>query len=158
MNTDHLNFISNNVKGLQGGVKRIIFFEYLKSKISYNGLVFLQETHSCSGDEKQWADEFKGKLFFSHGKTNSCGVAIGYYGVKPFTLISQFTDKNGRIVVVEVNLDDDVFVLINIYNSNTETEQLLTLFDLNQILENVSDLRNKKVIISGDFNFHFDSI
>ena len=39
-------------------------------------MFFLQETHSSLADEKKWADEF----FFSHAKTNSCGVAIGYIG------------------------------------------------------------------------------
>ena len=40
----------------------------------------MQEIHSSLADEKKWADELKGRIFFSHGKTNSCGVAIGYIG------------------------------------------------------------------------------
>ena len=33
-------------------------------------LFFLQETHSSVEDEKQWSDNFKGKIFYSHGATN----------------------------------------------------------------------------------------
>ena len=79
---------------MQGGTERIKMFEYLKNKVLSSGIIFLQETHSCTGDEKQWSDEFKGHLYFSHGKTNSCGVAIGYCGSKSFKLLNKFTDKN----------------------------------------------------------------
>ena len=40
----------------------------------------MQETHSSLAHEKKWADELKEPIFFSHGKTNSCEVAIGYIG------------------------------------------------------------------------------
>ena len=38
--------------------------------MSYNGVLFLQETHSFSKALIKWKDEFKEELFFSHGKTN----------------------------------------------------------------------------------------
>ena len=62
------------------------------------------------------------------------------------------------------------FVLINIYNCYTESQQLLTLTELHKILQkrrryselhkilqNVNDIGNKNIIIGGDFNFHFNS-
>ena len=36
--------------------------------------------HSSVEMEKQWSDDFQGQLYFSHGKTNSCGVLTGFYG------------------------------------------------------------------------------
>ena len=42
--------------------------------------MFLQETNLSLADEKKWTDELKGPIFFSHGKTNSCEVAIGHIG------------------------------------------------------------------------------
>ena len=86
MNSDGLKFISNNVKGIQKSVKRIKIVEYSKNSISSNGFIFLQETHSSVADEKRWCDKLNGNLYFSHGKTNSCGVAIGYVGSKSFVL------------------------------------------------------------------------
>ena len=53
-----LQFISNNVKGLQSSLKRIKVFEYQKNNLGSNGFLFLQETHSSLADEKKWADEF----------------------------------------------------------------------------------------------------
>ena len=157
MNRNNLNFVSNNVKGLQGRAKRIKLFEYLKNCISSNGFVFLQETHSSLNVEKKWADQFKGQLLFSHGKTNSCGVAIGYVGNKPCSLISQIKDNHERLLVLEVKIDSEILILINIYNANTESEQLSTLTQLNDMLINVKNINNKNIILGGDFNIHFDS-
>ena len=95
--------------------------------------------------------------FCFYGKTNSCCVAIGYVGSKSFVLTNQTTDKNGRLLLIEVIVDNVKFVLINIYNCNTESQQLLTLTKLHKILQNVDDIGNKNIIIGGDFNFHFNS-
>ena len=100
---------------------------------------------------------FQESVIFSHGKTNSCGVAIGYLGNKPFSLISQSKDNNGRLLVLEVEIDSEIIVLINVYNANTESEQLSTLSQLNDMLGNVMDIKNKNIILGGDFNLHFDS-
>ena len=59
-----LHFISNNVKGLQNSLKRIKIFEYLKTNLGSNGFLLLQETHSSLADEKKWADELEGPIFF----------------------------------------------------------------------------------------------
>ena len=45
------------------------------------------------------------------------------------------SDKSGRILLVEATIDDTVFVLINIYNANTEFEQLESLSDLVSIID-----------------------
>ena len=137
---NNLSFISNNVKGLQAISKQIKIFEYLKNCVTSNGVIFLQETHSSVKDEKLWNDEFEGQLFFSHGKTNSCGVAIGFVGTKALNILNITRDNLGRILVTEVKIDDSVFVLINIYNANTESEQLHTLNDLVNILETIEDI------------------
>ena len=55
-------------------------------------------------------------------------------------------------MVIEVKTDDSVSVLINIYNANTEPEQLHTLNDLINILETFEDVQNKSVVLVGDFN------
>ena len=111
---NNLSFISNNVKGLQAISKRIKIFEYLKNYVTSNGFIFLQETHSSVKDEKIWNDEFGGQLFFSHGKTNPCGVAIGFVGTKVLNILNIRRDNLGRILVIEEKIDDSVFVLINI--------------------------------------------
>ena len=72
--------LTNNVKGLQFSKKRVKIFEYFRNKVTPKGILFLQETQSSVETGKQLNDEFKGQLYFSHGKTNSRGVLTGFYG------------------------------------------------------------------------------
>ena len=129
----------------------------MKSYVATNGFIFLQETHSCINVEIKWREEFNGELFFSHGKTNSCGVAIGFYGSKTVEQTNKISDKSGRILLVETTIDAAVFVLINIYNANTELEQLETLSDLVSTLDKVKNIQNKNIVLGGDFNAIFES-
>ena len=61
------------------------------------------------------------------------------------------------VLLIEAIVDDLKFVIINIYNCNTESQQLLTLTELHKILQNFDDIGTKNIIIRGDFNFHFNS-
>ena len=58
--------------------------------------------------------------------------------------------------MVEATVDETVFVLINIYNANTESEQLETLLDLVSIIDKVKDIQSKNIVLGGDFNVIFD--
>ena len=133
-------------------------FRYLKNYISSEGFIFLQETHSSTKDEQKWKDDFKYPMFCSHDKTNSCGVAIGYYGSSSFNFINKISDKKGGILILGVTVNDDNFLLINLYNSNTKSEQIVTLSALQNLLEKIDDIKNKNIILGGDFNLIFDSI
>ena len=64
MASDNLSFISYNVKGIQQSSKIIKVFGYVRDASFTKWLfLFLQETHSSVDDEKQWSDNFKGKVF-----------------------------------------------------------------------------------------------
>ena len=71
---------------------------------------------------------------------------------KALNILNIKRDNLGHILVIEVKIDDSIFVLINIYNANTESEQLHTLNDLTNILETFKDIQNKSVVLGGDFN------
>ena len=66
------------------------------------------------------------------------------------------SDKSGRILLVEATIDDTVFVLINIYNANTEFEQLESLSDLVRIIDKVKDIQSRNIVLGGDINVVFD--
>ena len=138
-------FSSNNVKGIKASEKRLKLFEYLKNNINDNGFIFLQETHSLSNDEVKWKDEFGEPLFFHTEKSSSCGVAIGYCGTEDYKVVNTARDKNGRILILDAELNGTNFSLINFYNSNTEPEQLFTFFTLQKVLEKF-DNYNKKIL------------
>ena len=52
--------------GLNHQKKRIKMFEYSRDKVSNNGIIFLQETHSAEDAHNKWWDDFQGQIFFSH--------------------------------------------------------------------------------------------
>ena len=119
----NLRFLSSNVSGLRSSKKRVKMFEYFKGKIVNSGIIFLQETHSSEDTFNEWQDNFK-ELFFSHGTTSSCGVMIGYLGSKKFSVNKICKDDNGRVLIVEAEIETETFILLNLYNPNSETEQL----------------------------------
>ena len=157
MINNYIQFISNIVKGLQSLEKSIKVFEYLKNCISNNGFMFLQETNSTVFDEKRWQDELKGKLFFSHGHSDSYGVAIGFLGNMNFNVLNEIQDKDRRILILDVQVDDATFLLINLYNANKECEQLNVLTTLCNFLSNITDFHCKNTIFDGDFNVFFET-
>ena len=85
------------------------------------------------------------------------GVAIVYVGSKSFVLANQIADKNGHLLLIVAIVDGVHFILINIYNCNTESQGLLTLTKLHKIPQNIDNIGNKNIIIGADFHFQFNS-
>ena len=152
MLANNFNFTSNNVKGLKLTKKRIKLFEYFKSKLAPNGILFAREIHSTKEIEQKWKDELNGQTFFSHGKSNSCGVFIAFFGSKSVTITKETSDNSGRIFVLQVKIDDEIYLLVTSYNSNTEPEQLETLLELETIPLKFDANEYIHIIFAGDFN------
>ena len=107
--------------------------------------------------QKKWKDEFGGDLHFSHGSSNSCGVLIAFYGNEDRTVKKKLSDKKGRVLVLDTRIGGSNFLLINIYNANSEKEQVSVLNELTTILSNFENTLNHTVIFAGDFNIFFDA-
>ena len=88
------------------------------------GILFLQETHSSVETEKKWIDDFKDKIYYSYGKTDTWGVLIAFTVIWTFLLKIKFSDNDGRVLILEANWW--FYLLINLYDANTEKEQLTT--------------------------------
>ena len=69
------------------------------------------------------------------------------------------SNKRARILVLDARIDDFGFLLINIYNANTEKEQFSVLNELPIILSNFENINNHNVIfmLAGEFDIIFDS-
>ena len=85
-------------------------------------------------------------------------VSIGYTGKRSFKLLKKKNDKNGGFLILVAITDECVFILINLYNPNTEKEQVSTQEKMNLMLQTTDDLENKIIIIGGDFNLFLDSV
>ena len=118
--------------------------------------MFLQETHSTKQNEIRWIDDFNGQIHYSHSKSNSCSVFIAFFGSIIYTVRKKASDKHRRILIMEALVEDTEFILINLYNANTENDQLTTFSELINLLENFDLTKNKPIIFTGDFNLFLD--
>ena len=121
---------------IQNNSKRLSVVQYSKNKLINNEILFLQETHSTFNGENIWENDFSRPVFYSHGTSQSCGVLIAYFGNLNFSVSKQVGDKNGRIRILDVNIDEVRQVLVNIYNANNEVEQVQVLSELNELTKN----------------------
>ena len=87
----------------------------------------LQETPSSVETEKKWIGDFKDKIYYSHGKTNSCGVLIAIYGNLNIYVKNKVHDNDGRVLILDATINGSDYLLINFYNANTKREQLTTI-------------------------------
>ena len=71
------------------------------------------------------------------------GVAISYCGTEDLKVVNTARDKNGGILILNAELNGTNLLLINFYNSNTESEKLSTFSTLQKLLEKLDDYNKK---------------
>ena len=101
-----LNIYSFNTNGLGSVNKRVKALKFIKNK-NRRGIFFLQETHSSEENRQCWENEMEGvsNVFFNHGESNARGAAILFNNVE-FTVNSYYSDDDGRLQLLSINLDD----------------------------------------------------
>ena len=111
----------------------------------------MQEANSLLADETKWADELKGPIYvFSYRKTNSFEVAIEHIGNNKVDLLD-----NIYIYIFDVKVEETNFVLVNLFNPNTETEQVTIFLDLGKMLEAIKDFYDEHKVLVGNVYFYF---
>ena len=82
------------------------------------------------------------------------GIWISYIGTHNFVVNNHKTGNDGRILTLDITFNDVNFVLINLYDANTETEQVSVLNNLSSLLETFDVTLEKNLILGGDFNLY----
>ena len=67
----------------------------------------MRETHSSDKTGKQWEQLWRGSIKFSHGTTSSKGVLIAFSESLEFNITKEFTDQNGRYIVLQVDIQEN---------------------------------------------------
>ena len=93
-----------------------------------------------------------GGIIFSHGCSNSRGVAIVFCNGSNTDLKDVYKDDRGRILVIEIMKAEKHFSLINIYAPNVEQAQSCFYTDLKQLLLERNLDEKDNIILCGDFN------
>ena len=144
--TDSVCIYSMNARGLGDQVKRVQVFLWLHNRPA--DIFFLQETHSTTFCEKQWKDDWgNNNIFFSHGTSNSTGVAILFSNNMDFKIMNEYHDDDGRVIVLDVTINDDIITIINIYGPNVDDP---IFFDSISMI--MRDFTCETIVIGGDFN------
>ena len=155
----NFNVITNNVKGLRTScTKRHGIFNRLKDLIKNKGIIMLQETHSDSDIENLWTEEFgkDNELFFSHGASNARGVCIGIVGNFGHTITNKIIDTDGRFIILEAKINNNKFIIVNIYNENRELQQIALWESLQSQLNSLNIDCDTEFVLAGDFNLFFN--
>ena len=136
-----------NVRGLKDSKKRREIFYWLRKQ--KHDVIFLQETHCHSKKlEYCWTREWDGQSVWGLGTNNSKGVAILFNRNHLYDVSTVFKDPNGRIIVVDLNVDNNILRLLNVYGPNTVNERI-EFYDNH--VNNYLDTDSPK-IVGGDFN------
>ena len=76
---------------------------------------------------------------------------ICFTGPKKCFIRNKLWDNDGRILILDADIDDGNFILINMYNPNTEAEHLKTISKLTEMLTKLHLTQNNNIICAGDF-------
>ena len=154
----NFKLVTNNVKGLGNMKKRQNIFKRLKDLVKGKGIIFIQETHSCKETEIHWKKDFgtENEIYFNSANSSSKGVAIGFCGNLNHSVNKVYSDEIGKILIIEIKINNEIFILINIYNENCEKDQVNLLKILENQLNMFENANSSNIILAGDFNFYFD--
>ena len=144
---------SLNIRGLNNQKKRRNVFRWLKR--NKTDLCFMQETYSTADIEHIWSNEWGGQVLYSNGTCHSRGVMILIRPGFDVKINNVETDNIGRTLVIDANIEDAPFKLINIYAPNNEESQVHFYNQLrNTLTRKVSSGDN--ILVGGDFNVPFE--
>ena len=147
-----IKILSLNVNGLRNYKKRQTIFHWLKEQNA--DLYLLQETHcESTSDINNWKAEWGGECFWSVGTNFSRGVATLVKPKLDIKISSTNSDRHGRFVMLDFEIDDLKLHLFNIYSPNNATDRVKFFKDLHVFIDNVTSTQdNSEVVIGGDFN------
>ena len=152
-NKNILHICSLNCKGLQQSEKRKRLIEW--SNQQKCDLLLMQETHFTNDMLNKLNNEFNGKMFVSIGSSNSRGVAIWLKNNLNYKLIDEFTDSEGRLLLLNIEINENILTIVNIYAPNNAKLR-------NNFFKNLNSFINKnstgQLILGGDYNNIISSI
>ena len=101
----------------------------LKWLIKHNkGVIFLQETHTTKITMESWLKDVGSNhtAYLSHGTSNTKGVCTLIPEELSAHISHETIDDNGRYVVLKLSLEQEDYLLINVYAPTKDkvTEQI----------------------------------
>lgn len=137
--------ITYNVNGIRDHVKRKCIFNHLHHLQA--NIILLQETHSDKKSKKLWKSEWGSSIIFSHGTSNARGLAMLFKRTSKHKIVKTAKDDEGRVLVVEILVNDRQYIIANLYAPNSDTPKFFE-----KAFAIIKSLNVDLQIIGGDFN------
>lgn len=137
--------LSLNCQGLGSNEKRLDMFTYLKSKHCH--IYCLQETHFINDASKFIQAQWGSECLFSHGTSNSKGVAIMFAKDVELVVHDHIASPDGTFIIADLTIDSNRLTLINLYAPNKDSPDFFE-----NIISQANIFKNDKLILCGDFN------
>ena len=145
--SEKLNICSLNCQGLGQKEKRERLNLWCKNQKC--NILFIQESHFIEKHENVINNEIKGKLYHSFGNSQSRGVTILIKDNIKYKTINETRDNDGRIILINIELDGNIFTLLNVYAPNIRRNRNSFFKKVNNIINNN---RLGILIMGGDMN------
>ena len=111
--------------------------------------------YSSISNEADWKEDWGGDVYFSHGETNSKGVAILIPSNLQYSCNNIIADDKGRLVVLDITVKEQNLVIANTYApTKDKASEQLEFFEYFSTV--IAEFQGKNIIIGGDFNTYLD--
>ena len=144
-----LKIASMNVRGIGNKNKRRETFNRLRNK--QQSIIFLQEVNCTEATIDMWRSEWGYKALFSCFSGSSAGACILFNNNFKFDILITFSDYSGRYIICDIEFDEKLFTLANIYAPNEDDPPFLQ-----HVFDHLHDFACEEIILGGDFNLVLD--
>ena len=134
-----------NVNGLNAPTKRHRVSEWIQKQEP--SICCLQETHFRLEDTFRLRVKGWRTIYHATGSQKKAGVAILISDKLDLKLKAVTRDEEGHYIIITGSIHQEELTILNVYVANTGAPKYIK-----QLLTNISNLIDKKVVIAGDFN------
>jgi len=146
---EQVRISSLNVRGLRSP-KRYRIFSWLKEQ-NYD-ICLLQETFWTKDFVSKFKRGWPGDIIHSvSDSSHSRGVCILFKKGLQYNILDVKECHEGRLLVVNIDINGHVYSIINVYSPNNLNERLQFLCELSEWIDKYA-LNKKNIIIGGDLN------
>jgi len=111
----------------------------------------LQEIHCTKEKEPLWSSEWGSSAFFSSLSSASAGVRLLFNNNFEFEVMRQFSDPEGRFIIIDIKKENKIITLVNIYAPNDDNPAFFK-----KVLSHLLSFDCEGIVLGGDFNLVLD--
>ena len=111
-----------NVRGLNNNNKRNVIYLWIKELYD---ICLVQESYCALANSDKFKRGWKEEILHSYSNsTHSRGVSILFNGKLDYTVLTSHTDNDGRLILVNLKINNSEFTLVDIYAPNSVAERI----------------------------------